>query len=256
MARIISICNRKGGVGKTVTATNLSAYLAAMGRRVLLVDLDPQANATSGLGTDPQKLDSHMYHVVTGSIPPAGIIRKTSIFGLELLPASYDLAGASIELVSVSNREFRLREILAPLEHEYHYIILDSPPSLDLLTINGLVAAREVLIPVQCEYYALEGLGQLLRTIWMISDNLRHPLKISGALLTMYDKRNVLAREIVKEMRRNFPGNVFEAVIPRSVVLAEAPQYGKTILQYAPESQAAAAYRQLAQEIINMETTS
>jgi chromosome partitioning protein len=225
-----------------------------MGRRVLLVDLDPQANATSGLGFDPQKLDSHMYHVVVGAIAPAGITKKTSIFGLELLPASYDLAGASVELVSSANREFRLREVLAPIEHEYHYIILDSPPSLDLLTINGLVASHEIIIPVQCEYFALEGLGQLLRTIWMISDNLKHPLRIAGALLTMYDKRNVLAREIVKEMRRNFPGNVFEAVIPRSVVLAEAPQYGKTIIQYAPESLAAKAYRQLAQEIIKMET--
>lgn len=254
MARIISICNRKGGTGKTTTSVNLSAYLAAMGRRVLLVDLDPQANATSGLGFDPQKLDSHMYHVVTGTMAPAGVVKKTSIFGLELLPASYDLAGASVELVGLSNREFRLRDILNAVAHDYHYIILDSPPSLDLLTINGLIASQEVIIPVQCEYFALEGLGQLLRTIWMISDNLQHPLKICGALLTMYDKRNVLAREIVKEMRRNFPGNVFEAVIPRSVVLAEAPQYGKTIIQYAPESLAAKSYRQLAQEIINMET--
>ena len=254
MSRIISICNRKGGTGKTTTATNLSTYLAAMGRRVLLVDLDPQANATSGLGFDPQKIDSHMYHVVTGSLTPAGILKKTSIFGLELLPSSYDLAGASIELVSAKNREFKLRDILVQLEHDYHYIIIDSPPSLDLLTINGLVAASEVIIPVQCEYYALEGLGQLLRTIWMISDNMHHPLHITGALLTMHDRRNMLSREIVKEMRRNFPGHVFEAVIPRSVVLAEAPQYGKTIIQHAPDSLAAKAYRQLAQEIMNMET--
>lgn len=232
---------------------NLSAYLVSMGRRVLLVDLDPQANATSGLGIDSQKLEAHIYQILTGIRPPIEAVRKTSLFGLDVLPSSHDLAGAAIELVSVENREFQLRTLLEPLTNIYDYILIDSPPSLDLLTINGLVAAHEVIIPVQCEYYALEGLGQLLRTIWMVTDNLSHPIKIAGALLTMYDKRNMLAREIVKEMRRNFPGRVFETVIPRSIALAEAPQYGKTILQYAPDSSGAKAYYQFAKEIIEME---
>lgn len=255
MARIISIANQKGGTGKSTTAVNLSAYLAALGKYVLLVDLDPQANATVGVGVDWRKLDKHIYHSLTDFIEPEDIIKKTGLFGYDLLPAAPALAGASVELVNLERREWRLYELLRKIRTNYDYIIVDSPPSLGLLTLNGLVAAEEVIIPVQCEYYALEGLGQLLETIELIRHNLERDLKIKGALLTMYDRRQKLSREVAKEVRRNFPGYVFSAVIPRSVPLAEAPSFGKTILQYAPYSLGGHAYRELAQEIINLDKT-
>lgn len=253
MARIISITNQKGGTGKSTTAMNLSAYLAALGKYVLLVDLDPQANATGGVGIDWRTLPSHLYHALIGVQEPEAVIKKTSIFGYDVLPSAPDLAGAAIELVNSERREWRLYEALRKIRTHYDYILVDSPPSLGLLTLNGLVAADEVIIPVQCEYYAMEGLGQLLGTIDLIGRNLGRALKVKGALLTMYDRRNKLSLAVAKELRRNFPGYVFSAVIPRSVALAEAPGFGKTILQFDSFSQGGEAYRQLAQEVIALD---
>lgn len=252
MARIITILNAKGGTGKTTTTVNLSAYLSAMGKYVLLVDLDPQANSTSGLGIRMDEEHAHLYHALIDSEPVGSVIRKTSLFGFDALPSGSSLAGAGIELVNVDNREFRLKNVLNSIRTNYDYILIDSPPSLGLLTINGLVAAEEVIIPVQCEYYALEGLGNLLKTVEMVRESLNPQLKIAGVLLTMYDKRNRLARAVVKEVQKNFPGRVFETLIPRSISLAEAPSFGKTILQFDPDSKAGKAYRQLAEEVVKI----
>ncbi|KKT26196.1 MAG: Chromosome segregation ATPase [Parcubacteria group bacterium GW2011_GWA2_43_9b] len=253
MARIISIVNQKGGTGKTTTATNLAAFLSAMGKYVLLVDLDPQANATSGLGFEPEALEKNLYHTLVDNLYPEDVILKTNLFGYDLIPAGGDLAGAAIELVNMPEREFRLYNLLHRVRTNYDYIIIDCPPSLGLLTINGLTAADEIIVPVQCEYYALEGLGQLLKTVNLIQDNLGRDLRIKGALLTMHDKRNKLAHQVAKEVRLHFPGNVFEAVIPRCIRLAEAPSFGKTIFQYEPSSPGGNAYRQLAEEIIKID---
>ncbi|MBI2098832.1 ParA family protein [Candidatus Uhrbacteria bacterium] len=253
MAKIIAITNQKGGTGKSTTAVNLGAYLAAFGKYVLLVDLDPQANATVGLGLDWRGLAGNIYHSFIGAAKPEDIIKKTGLFGYDILPAAPDLAGANVELVNLERREWRLYDILRKIRTNYDYVIVDSPPSLGLLTLNGLVASEEVIIPVQCEYYALEGLGQLLETINLIRHNLGRDLKIKGALLTMHDRRQKLSCQVAKEVRRNFPGFVFSAVIPRSVALAEAPSFGKTILQFNPDSPGGRAYRELAQEIINLD---
>lgn len=253
VAKIISFINQKGGVGKTTSALNLAGYLVAFGKYVLLVDLDPQANATSGLGFIPESLERSLYHSLVGEVHPQGVVKKTNIFGYELLPSSPDLAGAAVELVSLPEREFKLLNLLNNIRGNYDFIVIDSPPSLGLLTINGLVASDEIIIPVQSEYYALEGLGQLLKTINLIQENLGRDLKIKGALLTMYDKRNKLARQVAKEVRLHFPGYVFETVIPRCVRLCEAPSFGKIILQYDAASQGGKAYRQLAEEILKME---
>ncbi|MBI4709217.1 MAG: ParA family protein [Candidatus Portnoybacteria bacterium] len=254
MAKIISFINQKGGVGKTTSAVNLASYLAALGKYVLLVDLDPQANATAGLGFEPESLERSLYHSLLGQAHPLELVKKTNLFGYELMPSSSDLAGAAVELVSIPNREFRLYELLNSIRTNYDYIIIDSPPSLGLLTINGLVAADEVIVPVQCEYYALEGLGQLLKTVNLIQENLGKDLKIKGALLTMFDKRNKLAQQVAKEVRLHFPGYVFESVIPRCIRLTEAPSFGRTILQYDPSSKGGKAYRQLAEEFLRMES--
>jgi len=253
MARIISLCNQKGGVGKSTTAQNLSVFLAAFGKRLLIVDVDPQANTTSGFGLNPRKLEKSIYHVLIGKFPAEEVIRKSDILAVDILPASPALAGASVELVDMYNREYKLKEVLEPVRRKYDFIVIDSPPSLGLLTINALVAAGKVIIPVQCEYYALEGLADLLRTIQLINTNLKTRVAIFGALLTMYDRKSRLHRAVAKEIRRKFPGYVFEAVIPRNVSLAEAPSFGKTILQYAPYSHGAKAYRQLAEEVLKLE---
>ncbi len=252
MARIINICNAKGGVGKTTTCNSLSAYLAAMGKYVLLVDLDPQANATAGLGILLENDHLNLYHTLIDGQNPEAIIRKTSLFGFDILPSAASLAGANVELVDISDREFKLRSVLNEIRTNYDYIIVDSPPSLGLLTINGLAAAEQVIIPVQCEYYALEGLSQLLNTIELVRNALNPNLKIMGVLLTMYDKRNKLAQEVATEVRKNFPGYVFEAMIPRSVSLAEAPSFGKTILQFDEYSKGGQAYKQLTEEVIRL----
>lgn len=254
MAKVIGVVNQKGGTGKTTTTTNLAAFLASMGKYILVVDLDPQGNATSGLGFDLESLDKTLYHCLSGDSYAEDAIKKTNHFGYDLIPASADLAGAAIELVNVNDREFKLYNILHRIRTNYDYILIDCPPSLGLLTINGLTAADEIIVPVQCEYYALEGLGQLLRTVGLIQDNLGRNLKIKGSLLTMYDKRNRLSRQVAKEIRLHFPGHVFDVAIPRCVKLAEAPSFGRTILQYEPFSEGGKAYRQLAEEVIKLDS--
>jgi len=242
-------------VGKSSVATNLPVFLAALGKRVLLVDMDSQANATLSLGIAPRNLPLSVYHALMGQVSPSAIIRKSPFFGYEIMPSSPDLAGATVELVNFEDREFKLSQILEKVKDSYDYILIDSPPSLGLLTLNALCAAKEVLIPVQCEYLALEGLDQLLNTINLVKDNLNKDLTTAGALLTMYSRNSRISRDVAKEVRRNFPGYVFDTVIPRQVALAEAPRYGKTILQYAPTSQAAKAYRELAEELIKNKET-
>lgn len=251
MAKIISLVNQKGGVGKTTTAINLATYLAANGKNVLLVDLDPQSNASSGLGIDVYNIEKNLYHSLVLDEDPKKVIMKTNTFGHDIIPASQDLAGAAIELIDVENREYRLYSVLRKVRNEYDYIVIDSPPSLGLLTINGLVASDEVIIPVQTEYFALEGLGQLLNTIDLVQENLQPKLQLGGIVMTMFDRRNRLARQVVKEVKQHFQGKVFDAVIPRTVRLAEAPGYGKSILQFDRFSKGANAYRQLALEVIN-----
>lgn len=253
MAKIISLVNQKGGVGKTTSAINLATYLADAGKFVLLVDLDPQGNASSGIGIDVKNLGKNLYHAMIDGEKPENVIIKTKKFGHDVLPSSQDLAGAGIELVNLENREFKLYDVLRQVRTHYDYIIIDSPPSLGLLTINGLVASDEVIIPVQTEYYALEGLSQLLETIELVRENLQPELKVRGALLTMYDKRNRLARQVVREVRDHFPGKVFDSVIPRTVRLAEAPSFGKSILDFDSFSRGARAYKNLVREILSEE---
>lgn len=253
MAIIISFLNQKGGTGKTTTSVNLSSYLVAFGKRVLLVDIDPQANATSGLGFDKRTAAKNLYHALVLECEPDAIIKKTRLLNLDIVPASADLAGAAVELVSMRRREFRLRDLLKKVYKYYDYIVIDPPPSLGLLTLNALTASDKVIIPVQCEYYAMEGLAELLKTIQLVRKNLKSRVEIGGVLLTMFDKTSRLHRAVAKEIRKNFPGRVFDTVIPRNVSLAEAPSFGKPILQYDPYSHGAKAYRQLAEEILKLE---
>mgnify|MGYP001485475848 FL=1 len=251
MARIYSLVNQKGGVGKTTSAINLGAYLGYFGQRVLLIDLDPQANATSSLGVDKNTVRQGTYEVLIGQAPLAAHVLHNPRLKISLLPASPALAGAEIELIDLPHREERLRHVVESVADRYNYILIDCPPSLGLLTVNGLVAARDgVIIPVQCEYLALEGLGQLTQTIHRVRTSLFPELRIRGVILTMYDGRTRLATDVVSEVRRYFPDQVFKAIIPRSIRLAEAPSYGKPISVYAPDSVAARAYEALAREIL------
>jgi chromosome partitioning protein len=255
MARTYTLVNQKGGVGKTTTAINLAAYLAALGQRVLLVDLDPQANATSSLGIDKQKVNGGVYEVLINGDAPAGHVLHSAKLKLALLPASPALAGAEVELVSVPAREQQLHNGIKEIEPQYDYVLIDCPPSLGLLTLNGLVAARDgVIIPVQAEYLALEGLGQLSHTLTRVRGALNAPLTIRGVVITMYDARTQLAQQVAEEVRKHFPGQVFDAKIPRSVRLAEAPSHGLPISAYAPASPGGVAYRALAEELLNSDT--
>jgi chromosome partitioning protein len=250
MGRIYTLVNQKGGVGKTTTAINLGAYLAYYGQRVLLVDLDPQANATSCLGVDKRTVRGGTYEVLIGSAPAASHVLLNPRLKLSLLPSTPGLAGAEVELVTELARETRLREAIKSLVERYDYILIDCPPSLGLLTLNGLVAALNgVIIPVQCEYLALEGIGLLTQTIQRVRTALFHDLAIRGVVLTMFDRHN-LSRDVVAEVQRHFPDQVFQAVIPRSVRLAEAPSYGQPISAYAPSSTGAQAYALLAREVL------
>ncbi len=249
MGRIIAVTNQKGGVGKTTTAVNLSAALADMGQKTLLVDMDPQGNAATGVGIDPRSLDLSMYQVLLGRSEIADCIQPTGIQNFSVAPARLDMSGAEIELVPAFSRELRLRHALAPVADEFDYIFIDCPPSLGLLTVNALSAAVEILVPVQCEYYALEGLGQLLHNVEMVRDGLNAALVISAIVMVMFDARTRLAAEVVSDVRQHFGNQVCRAIIPRSVRLSEAPSVGQPVTVYAPSSRGAIAYRELAREI-------
>ncbi len=253
MASIIAVVNQKGGVGKTTTAVNLGSYLAARGKFVLLVDLDPQANATAGLGIDHRALERGVYEGIIGTAGFRDVVIPTSVEGLKIAPATAALAGAAVELVDMERREFRLADALLEVRNDYDYVLIDCPPSLGLLTINGLAAAERVLIPVQAEYYALEGLSQLLGTVELVRSSLRPDLEVMGAVLTMFDGRNRLSADVMGELQKFFPKRIFRSVIPRNVRLAEAPSYGKPITHYDPWSKGAKAYEELAKEIIDLE---
>ena len=251
MTRIYTLVNQKGGVGKTTTAINIGAYLAKLDQRVLIVDIDPQANATSSLGVDKNSVSVSTYDALLSGDVPASAILFNERLQLSLLPSSPSLAGAEVELVEEEGREFRLRDALALFKDKYDYILIDCPPSLGLLTVNGLVAAKDgVLIPVQCEYLALEGLGQITQTIERVQSSLFPKLRVRGVILTMFDSRTNLSTDVVKEVNNHFPGLVFKSVVPRSIRLAEAPSYGLPISSYAPSSVGAQAYESLAKELL------
>jgi chromosome partitioning protein len=249
MTRTVSLANQKGGVGKTTTAINLGASLAACERRVLLVDLDPQANATSGVGL-PKNDEKSIYNVLMDEIPVSEIIRSTEIPTFFVAPSSVELVGAEVELGGAEEREFRLKNALRSLDGQYDYILIDSPPSLGLLTINGLAAADSILVPMQCEYFAIEGVAQLLNTIERVRDSVNPSLEIEGIALTMYDERMNLARQVAEEVRNHFGEKVYKSVIPRNVRLGEAPSFGKPIILYDIRSRGSEAYVALAKEFI------
>jgi chromosome partitioning protein len=251
MTNIYTFVNQKGGVGKTTTAINLGAYLASMKQRVLIVDLDPQANATSSLGVDKNTVQSSTYDaLINGDIPPASVLYNERL-KLSLLPSSPSLAGAEVELVSEVGREFLLKTAIESVKGKYDYVLIDCPPSLGILTVNGLIAARNgVIIPVQCEYLALEGLGQLTQTIERVQSILFPELKIRGVVLTMFDPRTNLSSDVVDEVNSHFPGQVFKSIVPRSIRLAESPSYGLPISAYSPSSVGAKAYESLARELL------
>jgi chromosome partitioning protein len=249
MGRVYVFVNQKGGVGKTTSAINLGSYLADRGKSVLLVDFDSQANLSSGVGTDSVK--PGVYELISGSVSVDQVIRSTSIPSLSVIPANIDLSGASVELIEQEDRDFFLKKALEPVRNRYDFILIDCPPSLGVLTLNGLVAADAVLIPMQCEYFALEGLSLLLQTIKRIQKNLNPSLEIGGIFFTMYDSRTKLAQEVVKQVSAYFKAKVFTTIVPRNVRIAEAPSHGLPISRYDPESSGAKAYKSLAEEVLS-----
>ncbi|MDP9451978.1 MAG: AAA family ATPase [Actinomycetota bacterium] len=249
MPRLIAVANQKGGVGKTTTAVNLGASLAQLGYRVLVCDLDPQANASTGLGVNPRNVAASMYDVMLNDLPLEDCVEPSSVRNLFVAPANLDLAGAEIELVPAFSRELRLRRALEPVADDYDFVLIDCPPSLGLLTVNGLAAANEVVVPVQCEYYALEGLGQLLRNVSLVQKNLNPRLELTAIICVMYDARTKLSSQVVRDVRAHFGSKVCRHVVPRTVRLSEAPSYGQPIVAFDPTSRGALAYRELAKEV-------
>lgn len=252
MAKIIAICNQKGGVAKTTTAVNLSSYLAIENKKTLLVDLDPQSNATSGIGIDKHSLKNSIYNVLHEQVPLVETVLDTAIANLFIVPSSLDLTGAEVELVNVMSREYRLRKALSPVRDKYEYILIDCPPSLGLLTVNALAAADSIIIPIQCEYYALEGLSQLMSTYNLVKNNLNNILAIEGIVMTMADFRTRLTKEVIDEIRKYFNKKVYKTIIPRTIKLTEAPGFGKPIALYDKNSVGAVAYHNLAMELLGI----
>lgn len=250
MGTTTSFVNQKGGVGKTTTTVNLAAYLATFGKKVLLIDCDPQGNATVGCGLNRENLEACLYDVLIEGAEISSIIQKTALTNLEVLPSTARLAGAEVELVGVEGREQKLKNSLLLIKDQYDHLLIDCPPSLNLLTVNALTASDEVIIPIQCEYYALEGISSLMHTLDLVRQELNPMLKIGGILLTMFDQRTVLAKQVVEEARRHFGKKVFETIIPRNVRLAEAPSFGQPIIFYDPSSSGAVAYENLSREVI------
>jgi len=251
MTKILAITNQKGGVGKTTTAVNLCTSIALYKSKTLLIDIDPQGNASTGIGLDKIKVKRCIYDVLINQAPVKEIILPTQVKNLDILPSTIQLAGAEIELVNYISRENKLKNAIKPIINDYNYIIIDCPPSLGLLTLNSLTAADAVIIPIQCEYYALEGIGQLLNTINLVRENLNSSLEIEGILLTMYDSRTNLSRDVAKEVQKYFTGKIFKAIVPRNVRVSEAPSYGKPVVLYDAKSKGAIAYKKLAREVIS-----
>ena len=253
MVKVIAIANQKGGVGKTTTSVNLSACLADLGKKVLLVDLDPQGNSTSGFGFDKTKIKQSVYDILVNDVPTDSVILKTQIENLMILPATIQLAGAEIELVNIMSRETKLKRVLDKVKYNYEYVIIDCPPSLGLLTINALTAANSVLVPIQCEFYALEGLSQLMNTVTLVQKNLNPALSLEGVVLTMFDARTNLSIQVVDEVKNHFRHKVYQTIIPRNVRLSEAPSHGQPVIRYDPKSKGAQVYFELAKEVIDDE---
>ncbi|WP_168123266.1 AAA family ATPase [Paenibacillus sp. HB172176] len=253
MSKIIAIANQKGGVGKTTTSVNLAACLASLGRKVLLVDIDPQGNTTSGLGINKADVENCIYDILIDDVHPKEAMVETMVHGLTVIPATIQLAGAEIELVPTISREHRLKKSLQLIKDQFDYILIDCPPSLGILTINSLTAADSVLIPIQCEYYALEGLSQLLNTVRLVQKHLNTSLQIEGVLLTMLDARTNLGIQVIEEVKKYFQQKVYQTIIPRNVRLSEAPSHGQAIITYDPRSKGAEVYLELAKEVITYE---
>ncbi len=251
MGKIISVSNQKGGVGKTTTTVNLAAYLAEKGKKVLIIDFDPQGNAGFGIGVNAEEIDTTIYEVLIGEIPVENAVFQTEVEGLYLIPSNIHLSGAQVDLLDSDGSEFILKKALSELRESFHYILVDCPPSLGLLTLNSLVAADSVMIPLQCEYYALEGLSQLLRIISMVQEKLNPSLEVEGVVLTMYDSRTNLANQVVNDVREYFKDKVYNTIIPRNVRLSEAPSFGKPISLYDRSSAGSITYEKLAEEVIN-----
>ena len=253
MVKVIALANQKGGVGKTTTAVNLAACLAAEGRKVLLVDSDPQGNTTSGLGLDKRDIKKSIYDILVNDVPAKDVIVPTAYENLSLLPATIALAGAEIELVNMMSRENRLKNALERVKYNYDYVLIDCPPSLGLLTLNALTAASSVMIPIQCEFYALEGVTMLMNTIQLVQRNLNPALKLEGVVMTMFDARTNLASDVVSEVKKYFSAKMYNTIIPRNVKLSEAPSHGEPVIVYGPRSKGAQVYQELAREVIGDE---